>query len=257
MSPVCDDGGVTSVDPSRVPGRSVRPGRAPALLLVAHGTREAAGAVVVERIAQLVRERVPMVEVRACYADVRGPTPADALAGLPGPCVAVPMFLAAGYHVRVDVPGQLRSAGRPDVLIADAFGPDPMLVSAAAERLASAGSRRDDAVVLAVAGSSDVSAQADGALAARRLGRVLGGPVALATIAAGGPRVPEVVADLRAAGARRVAVASWLLAPGLFQRRLDEAGADVVAAPLADHPAVPGLVVARYRSALAEAARSA
>ena len=257
MSPICDDGGVTSVDASRVPGRPARSGGAPALLLVAHGTREAAGALAVERIADLVRMLLPRVEVRVSYADVRGPSPADALADLPGACVAVPMFLAAGYHVRVDVPEQLRAAGRPDVTIADALGPDPVLVSAAAQRLAAAGARRDDAVVLAVAGSSDVSAQADGALAARRLGRLLGGPVALATIAAGGPRVPDVVAGLRAAGASRVAVASWLLAPGLFQRRLHEAGADVVGEPLADHQAVPGLIVARYGSAPAEAARSA
>jgi sirohydrochlorin ferrochelatase len=256
VTPVCDDRGVTSVDAPRLPGRSARSGRAPALLLVAHGTREAGGALAVERIAALVRALAPRVEVRVSYADVRGPTPADALAELPGACVAVPMFLAAGYHVRVDVPEQLRAAGRPDVVIADALGPDPVLVCAAAERLAAAGARPDDAVVLAVAGSSDVSAQADGALAARRLGRLLRGPVALGTIAAGGPRVPEVVAGLRAAGARRVAVASWLLAPGLFQRRLDEAGADVVGGPLADHPAVPGLIVARYRSAPA-AVRSA
>ncbi|MGQ0575976.1 MAG: sirohydrochlorin chelatase [Pseudonocardia sp.] len=229
----------------------------PALLLVAHGTRDAAGAVAVERIAARVGEQLPGVAVRACYADVRGPTPAEALARLAGPCVAVPMFLAAGYHVRVDVPAQLRAAARADLLIADALGPDPMLVAAAAQRLAAAGARPDDAVVLAVAGSSDVFAQADAALAARRLGLLLGGPVALATIAAGGPRVPETVAALRACGARRVAVASWLLAPGLFHRHLGQAGADVVAEPLADHPAVPALVVARYRAAHAAAVRSA
>ncbi|MGD9528258.1 sirohydrochlorin chelatase [Pseudonocardia sp.] len=238
-------------------GLAVRRPGAPALLLVAHGTREAAGAVVVERIAAGVRSTLAGVEVRVCYADVRSPTPAEALSWLPGPCVAVPMFLAAGYHVRVDVPEQLRAAGRADVLIADALGPDPLLVAAAAARLADAGARRDDAVVLAVAGSSDVSAQADSATAARRLGRLLGGPVALATIAAGGPRVPDAVADLRAAGAARVAVASWLLAPGLFQRHLDTAGADVVGEPLADHPAVPALVVQRYRAALAAGVRTA
>jgi sirohydrochlorin ferrochelatase len=234
-----------------------RPGGAPALLLVAHGTRAAQGPVVVERIARRVRAGLPGVGVRVCYADVRGPTPAEVLDDLAGPCVAVPMFLAAGYHVRVDVPEQLLAAGRGDVLLADALGPDPMLVAAVAARLTEAGARGEDAVVLAVAGSSDPSAQADSAVAARRLGRLLGAPVALATIAAGGPRVPEVVAGLRSAGASRVAVASWLLAPGLFQHRLDEADADVVGTPLADHPAVAGLVVARYRAALAGAVRTA
>ncbi|WP_219412940.1 sirohydrochlorin chelatase [Pseudonocardia nigra] len=233
------------------------PAAAPALLLVAHGTRDPAGATVTEQVAEQARRALPGVRVAACYTDVRRPTPADALADLPGPCVAVPMFLAAGYHVRVDVPEQLTATGRRDVLLAGTFGPDPALVAAATDRLAAAGARADDAVVLAVAGSSDPHAQADGARAARRLGRRLGRPVALATIATGGPRVADAVARLRADGDRRVAVASWLLAPGLFQRQLDACGADVVAAPLADHPAVLDLVLDRYRAADRVAARSA
>jgi sirohydrochlorin ferrochelatase len=227
----------------------------PALLLVAHGTRAPEGAVVTEQVAQRAREALG-VRVEACYVDVRRPTPADALAALPGPCVAVPMFLAAGYHVRVDVPEQLAGTGRSDVLLAETFGPDPALVAAAADRLRAAGLRQGDAVVLAVVGSSDPHARADGATAARRLGRLLGAPVTPATLATGGPRVGEAVASLRAAGARRVAVASWLLAPGLFQRQLDVCGADLVAAPISDHEAVVGLVAARYSAVLA-AARTA
>ena len=227
----------------------------PSLLLVAHGTRAPEGAVVTELVARRAREALG-VRVEACYVDVRHPTPADALADLPGPCVAVPMFLAAGYHVRVDVPAQIGGTGRSDVRIAETFGPDPALVTAAADRLRAAGLRDGDAVVLAVAGSSDPCAQADGATAARRLGRLLGRPVTLATIATGGPRVGEAVAALRAGGARRVAVASWLLAPGLFQRQLDACGADVVGAPISDHDAVVRLVAARYSAVLA-AARTA
>lgn len=220
----------------------------PSLLLVAHGTRDPAGAAVTEEVARHARAALG-VPVAACYVDVRRPTPADALAELPGPCVAVPMFLAAGYHVRADVPAQLATTGRSDVTMAQTFGPDPALVAAAAERLVEAGFRERDAVVLAVAGSSDPYARTDAVTAARRLGRRLGRPVVLATIATGGPRVPAAVAALRAEGASRVAVASWLLAPGLFQHRLDECGADVVGAPLATHPAVLELVLDRYRSA--------
>lgn len=220
----------------------------PALLLVAHGTRDPAGAVVTEQVAALARDALG-VRVAACYVDVRRPTPADAMAELAGPCVAVPMFLAAGYHVRTDVPAQL--AGFPGVRVAETFGPDPALVAAAAERLARAGGRPGDAVVLAVAGSSDPHAQADGARAARRLGRLLGGPVTLATVATGGPRVPDAVAALRRDGARRVAIASWLLAPGLFQSALAASGADVVGGPIADHPAVVELIERRYRAAVA------
>ncbi|MCW2719294.1 MAG: cobalamin biosynthesis protein CbiX, partial [Pseudonocardia sp.] len=75
--------------------------------------------------------------------------------------------------------------------------------------------------------------------------------------ATGGPRVGEAVAALRRGGAQRVALASWLLAPGLFQRQLDACGADVVGAPLSDHDAVLDLVVDRYRSALAVGRRTA
>jgi sirohydrochlorin ferrochelatase len=167
-----------------------------------------------------------------------------------GPAVAVPAFLAAGYHVRADVPEQLRATGRSDVVLADAFGPDPGLVAAAAERLTEAGARPDDAVVLAVAASSDPHAKADGARAARRLGRLLGRPVTLAPIVLGDrPGVTDVVARLRSDGASRVAVASWLLAPGLFQRNLERCGADVVAAPLSDHEAVLDVLESRYWSA--------
>lgn len=66
-----------------------------------------------------------------------------------------------------------------------------------------------------------------------------------------------MVGGLHEAGASRVAVASWLLAPGLFQRRLEASGADLIAAPLADHPAVVDVVGNRYRAALVEAACSA
>jgi sirohydrochlorin ferrochelatase len=219
------------------------------LLLIAHGTRDPAGAVVTERVAERARQRLG-VPVHAGYADVRGPTPADVLAAIGGPTVAVPAFLAAGYHVRADVPEQLRATGRGDVVLADAFGPDPVLVAAAAERLTEAGARAGDAVVLAVAASSDPHARADGARAARRLGRLLGRPVTLAPIVLGDqPGVAEVVARLRSDGARRVSVASWLLAPGLFQRNLERCGADAVGAPLSDHEAVLTVLQARYRSA--------
>ncbi|OZM84332.1 cobalamin biosynthesis protein CbiX [Pseudonocardia sp. MH-G8] len=238
------------------------------LLLVAHGTRDPAGSVVTERVAARA-QRLLGVPVRACYADVRGPTPADALAELPGPTVAVPAFLAAGYHVRADVPEQLRATGRRDVVLAEAFGPDPLLVAAAAQRLADAGARPDDAVVFAVAASSDPHARLDGARAARRLGRLLGRPVTPAQIVLGDPAaargpghphrsgVADVVARLRAEGAQRVVVASWLLAPGLFQRNLERGGADAVGAPLSDHPAVLDVLGARYADALAAHARSA
>jgi sirohydrochlorin ferrochelatase len=106
------------------------------------------------------------------------------------------------------------------------------------DRLREAGWRRSDAVVLAAAGSSDPRAVADVRTAANRLSRRGGSRVRVAFVATGRPKVAPLVAGLRAAGESRIAVASWLLAPGLFHRRLATAQADVLAAPLGAHPAV-------------------
>ena len=52
-----------------------------------------------------------------------------------------------------------------------------------------------------------------------------------------------------------MAVASWLLAPGVFHRAALGCGADVVAAPLGSHPAVVGRLA--DLAGLATVARSA
>jgi sirohydrochlorin ferrochelatase len=229
------------------------PGSRPALLLVAHGTREAAGTEVVRRLAASIRLRLPGVAVRLAFADVRPPTVAQvapALLGAPE-IVVVPAFLATGYHVRHDLPGQLVAAGVADrVRVSPALGADPLLVAAAEDRLRAAGWRPGDATVLAAAGSRDPGARAEVAAAARALGRRLGCPVRIGYLASGAPKLADVVAELRGDG-RRVAVASWLLAPGVFQRRLASAGAAVTSEPLGVHDGVLDAVAARYWDALA------
>ncbi|WP_428814743.1 sirohydrochlorin chelatase [Streptomyces albus subsp. chlorinus] len=219
------------------------------ILLVAHGTRHPAGARTADLLAERVADRLGRT-VRVAYADVRGPRVAEALEHLPGPVTLVPAFLASGYHVRVDVPAQVERTGRHrDVLAAGALGADPALLPALADRLAEAGVREGDAVVLAAAGSSDPAARAESHAMARRLGRLLRRPVPVAWAATARPSVAREVARLRAAGARRVAVATWLLAPGLFADRLRAAGADAVAAPLGAHPSVVAALADRVLSA--------
>ncbi|WP_433782997.1 sirohydrochlorin chelatase [Actinomycetospora sp. CA-101289] len=221
----------------------------PALLLLAHGTEDAAGRATWDRLRDAVAWALPAVAVRLAYADVVSPTTAEALAELPGPVVVVPAFLASGYHVRVDVPEQLAATGRDDVVVAAPFGPDPALVGVLLDRLEEAGAQPDDTVVLAAAGSRDPGAQDDlrtaGALLTARVGR----DVPVAYIAGGEPRVASVVASAAARGGR-VVLATWLLAPGAFHRWLADAGAAVVAEPLGDHPDVVGVAVERYRAAI-------
>ncbi|MQA04078.1 MAG: sirohydrochlorin chelatase [Streptosporangiales bacterium] len=221
----------------------------PALLLAAHGTRDPAGPRLLDRLGAEVA-RAGAVEVRLAYVDVIEPTVGAALAGIEGPVVVVPAFLAAGYHVRTDLPRQVASGGRDDVVIAESLGPDPRLVDAVLDRLAAAGCSAGDAVVLAAAGSSDRRALADVETARATVAARVDGPVTVGYAATARPTMPEAVRAARAAGAARVAVASWLLAPGLFQQGLAEAGADVVAEPLGVHPAVVSALLDRYLATL-------
>ena len=69
-----------------------------------------------------------------------------------------------------------------------------------------------------------------------------------------------MVASARAGGRRRVAVASWLLAPGVFQRRLDDVCAGVgavAAAPLGLHPGVLDAVLTTYFDAAGDRSAAA
>jgi sirohydrochlorin ferrochelatase len=208
------------------------------VVLAAHGTRDPAGVAVARRLATALRARLPGAAVRLAFVDVLGPGVREVVAGAPGPVTVVPAFLTSGYHVRTDIPREVAATRCRDVTVTAALGPHPLLVDALADRLRAAGRRHGDAVVLAAAGSSDPRAVAGVRTAAAQLSGVLGRRVRVGFVATGAPRVAELVSGLRRAGESRVAVASWLLAPGLFHRRLAGAGAEVVAAPLGVHRAV-------------------
>ncbi|MDY7086290.1 MAG: CbiX/SirB N-terminal domain-containing protein [Actinomycetota bacterium] len=78
-------------------------------------------------------------------------------------------------------------------------------------------------------------------------------PVRIGYVSGPGPRVADVVAELRQGGARRVAIAAYLLADGLFYRRLGETGADHVTPPLCLDPVVTELVLRRFDEVVATA----
>jgi sirohydrochlorin ferrochelatase len=223
-------------------------GAAPALLAVAHGTREPSGVAAVESLAEAVRRRRAGLDVRTAYVEIAAPSVEDALAALAGPVVVLPLLLASGYHDKVDIPRSLRAV-RPDGMLGRVLGPDPLLAEALLDRLHAAGWRRRDRVVLGTAGSGDPEALAAAEAQARLLAVRAGVPVLPAYASAAQPTVGTAVAQLRRSGSDRVAVASYLLAPGFFHGRLAAAGADLVTAPLGDHPAVVDLVLARYDEA--------
>ncbi|MGV9679678.1 sirohydrochlorin chelatase [Nocardia sp. NPDC003482] len=227
----------------------------PALVLVAHGTRSPRGVEMVAELAAAVARELT-TPVRTAFVDVLGPSPAEVLRDLPNSvgAVVVPAFLASGYHVYQDVPREVAESGHPAVAVTPALGPDPALARVMRIRLLAAGWRPGDAVVFAAAGSSDPRARDDVRRAADLLADRLDTPVHRAYIATGAPRVADVVGRLRDSGERRVFIASYLLAHGLFQQRLHEAGADGVAEPIGVHPAVVRLLAARYHTAARELA---
>ena len=223
------------------------------LVVCAHGTRDPLGRRTVAEVVTAVATRLPGVTVHEAYVDVHGPEVADVVAALPaadgpGPAaVVVPLLLAAGYHVRVDLAEAVQ--GRPDVVVTGALGPDDRLVDVVLDRLAAATVPDGAAVVLAPAGSSDERSQADSRETAHRLGARTGAPVRVGYAAGARPPVACAVTAARVEGATDVVVASYLLAPGFFQRRLEGCGADVVTAPLLPDPRVVEVVVDRYLAA--------
>lgn len=188
--------------------------------------------------------------VQVAFVDVLGPTPSEVLSCADAPAIVVPAFLSRGYHVRTDLPAHVAASGHPDVTVAPALGPSREVVRIVAEQLVESGWRRGDSVILAAAGTSDQRAQADLRTTATLLATLLACHVDLGFVATGAPRLQEAVLRARARrGDRRVAVASYLLADGLFRQRLHACGADVVSPALGAHPGLARLVASRFHEA--------
>jgi sirohydrochlorin ferrochelatase len=218
----------------------------PALLAVAHGSRNPAAAEVVRGLARQIRRLAPSLDVRVAFLGHASPSLPDELGTAGANAVVVPLLLSSGYHLATDIADAVSSAGAQ---VTGPLGPDELLLTALTARLAQAGVPEGTPVVLAAAGSSDPTGAADVQQQADLLAERLGAPVVAAFATAARPTVPEAVAELRSRTGRPVAVASYLLAPGSFQDQLADSGADWVTAPLGSHPAIAGLVIDRYRTA--------
>lgn len=217
----------------------------PALLAVAHGSRDPNAADTITVLADQVRRLAPVLDVRTAFIGHAGPSLTDSLAAAGANAVVVPLLLSTGHHLTTDVAVAAAQAG---ARVAPPLGPDPLLSVALAARLAEAGVPAGTPVVLAAAGSADPLAGPDVFRQAELLAEYLSVPVAAAFAAAGRPTVSEAVSELRAQAGGPVAVATYLLAPGVFHDGLAGCGADWVAAPLGDHPAVAALIIDRYRA---------
>jgi len=225
----------------------------PVLVACAHGTRNPTGRRLIAELALAARSLRPGLVTTAAFVDVQPPTVVDVVAELSAagrPAVVVPLLLSGGYHVHVDIAGAVAAA--PGTVAARPLGPDPRLVEVLHDRLVASGADPADpltAVVLAAAGSSDVRAVADVENTAALLQRTWSGPVTTGYGSAASPTVPEAVAAARDAGAERVVVAAYLLAPGHFHDKLAAAGADAVTAPLLPDERIAAVLLDRYDAA--------
>ena len=243
---------LVSLDGSRRPAP-------PALVLVAHGSRDPRALATVRTLMERVRELRPHLPVHLGHIELNEPLLPDTLASLgDAHAVLVPLLLSRGYHVKQDIP-EAAAAARAHTRVAAPLGPHPLLVETLHARLVEAGwpagmsgaLRRTSAVVLAAAGSRDPESAVDTRRTAQLLAERLGVPVVPAYASAAAPTVPQAVRALAARGRHRVAVASYFTAPGRFHTECAAAAPWIAAAPLGAHAAMARLVLHRYDQALA------
>jgi sirohydrochlorin ferrochelatase len=235
---------------------------APALIALAHGSRDPRSAQTIKALTDEIRRTRPDLRIEPAFLELSKPsfaTVVDRLvkAGFEE-IVVVPLLLTEAYHAKVDVPAAVAEATErhPGLRIraTGVLGLEPVFLEVLDRRLRTALKearvRELDALVLAAAGSSDQLANQ----AVTRLARLWGTRHRLPTVAAYASAAPpatgEAVRQFRAEGRRHVAVGSLFLAPGTLPDRAAElaleAGAVAVSAPLGADPEVVRTVLARY-----------
>ncbi|MEU9477579.1 sirohydrochlorin chelatase [Streptomyces sp. NPDC048191] len=234
--------------------------RAPVLVVIAHGSRDPRHAATVHALVERVRSLRPGLRVETGFLDFNVPSVHGVLESLAAQgvrdVVALPLLLTRAFHAKADIPAVLREAPtRLRIRQADVLGPSPLLLSALQRRLYEAGltpaDKSSTGVVLASAGSSDPEAIAVIADIAREWWHTGWCAVRPAFASASLPRTEDAVAELRALGCERVAVAPYVLAPGFLPDRIARgaAGADVLADVLGAAPEVAQLLLERYDQA--------
>jgi sirohydrochlorin ferrochelatase len=235
---------------------------APALVALAHGSRDPRSAQTVRALVDEVRQMRPDLRIEPAFLDLAKPsfgTVVDRLvrAGH-DEIVVVPLLLSEAYHAKVDVPGVIAEAtARHEGLLVRAtsvLGLETAFLDVLDRRLreslADARVRELDALVLAAAGTTDPIA----CQSINRLARLWGARHRLPTMAAFASAAPpatgEAVRAFRAQGRRHIAVGSLFLAPGFLHDRATElaleAGAVAVSQPFGADPEVARTVIARY-----------
>ena len=234
---------------------------APALVALAHGSRDPRSAATINALVGEVRSLRPDLKIERAFLDLAKPsldTTIDRLARKHDEIVVVPLLLTEAFHAKVDVPSAIAAAQarHPEVQIraTPILGLEPRFLEVLdlrmREALRGARARELDALVLAAAGSSDPLANQSVARLARLWGTHHKLPVTAAFASSAPPATGEAVRAFRKEGRRHIAVASLFLAPGFLPDRAAElaleAGAVAVSEPLGAHPEIARTVLARY-----------
>jgi len=245
----------------------------PALLIVGHGSRSAAGVAEYWDLARVVTEAAPELDVGCGFIELASPdldTAVDRLVERgAASVVAVPLVLLGAGHMKDDGPAALHRGRHRHPAVRFAYGRQlgihPLVLSVAEDRIKAAigaGDPAETAVVLVSRGSSDPDANADLYKVARLLWDSRGlALVEPAFVSLAEPSVPAALERCRRLGARRIVVVPYFLFTGILVDRIADqvaewAGAhpDIDAGPgphLGADPRIAALVLDRYAEALA------
>jgi sirohydrochlorin ferrochelatase len=232
----------------------------PALIAVAHGSRDPRSAATMFAVVEALVTARPELDVRLAFLDLSTPSVEQVVDAVAAQgytaAVVVPLLLGSAFHARVDLPGILSAAQarHPHLSLtqADVLGTDPGLVTALFERvLATGADPHDTALGIAVAAVGSSSQQAN--QHTQRIGRLLAAGAAWRTevcFATTEPGLPRAISHLRGQGCARIVVAPWFLAPGLLTDRLIATAPDLPhAAPIGAHHLVAEVIANRYTTA--------
>jgi sirohydrochlorin ferrochelatase len=235
---------------------------APALIALAHGSRDPRSSQTIRALVDEVRALRPDLRIEPAFLELSKPTFATVVDKLVkagyDEIVVVPLLLTEAYHAKVDVPTAIaETIARHDNLrirATNVLGLETAFLDVLDRRmrtaLKDARVRELDALVLAAAGSSDPLANQAVARLARLWGSKHKLPTVTAYASAAPPATGEAVRAFRAEGRRHIAVGSMFLAPGTLTDRAAElaieAGAVAVCAPLGAAPEVARTILARY-----------
>jgi len=249
----------------------------PALLVVGHGSRSAAGVAEYWKLAEVVRSQAPDLDVGCGFIELAPPdldtAIDDLVAGGATSVVASPLILLGAGHLKNDGPAALHRGRHRhpgvDFHYARDLGIHPLVLGVARDRIAEV-QGTDDAANLAVVvvgrGSSDPDANADLYKVARLLWEATGlGLVEPAFISLAPPDVAGALDRCLRLGATRIAVVPYFLFSGVLVDRIHHQTAawaaahpdvDVRHGPhLGADPRIATLLLDRYREALAGDAR--